>query len=265
MEKWQEYKINSSFGYQSEQHILAYLRACVSQEILVSIDYRSLKTEEEFLKSLRTHIDSRLHPKRIRQLEVMRARQKNGSSLLQTLSQQATLFYETGMDKNTSEEWLILLLIHAIDEAPTLTEIFKRQDEIKDHKDLLKIATSIDSGVTNSNRLLGRSALVRKMMTDKSNMTCWRCRQTGHGKSECKVPENRIFCKNCNTRKHNTHPGCKGPKEKNDKNPNERKEKEANAGRKKNQRGNNRGARRLRSPPPDRASRANEDDADLED
>ena len=42
------------------------------------------------------------------------------------MSQHTTLFYETGMDKNSAEEWLVLLLIHAIDEAPTLTEIFKK-------------------------------------------------------------------------------------------------------------------------------------------
>ena len=195
MDKWQEYKINSAFGYQGEENILAYLRSCVSQDILISIDYRSLKTEADFLKSLRAHIDSRLHLKRIRQLEVMRARQKQGSSLLNMLLQHTTFFYETGMDKNTVEEWLVLLLIHAIDEAPTLTEIFKKQEDIKDHKDLFKIAQSIESGVTNSNRLLDRNGAVKKIGTENSKMICWRCHQTGHRKDDCKVPENRIFCK----------------------------------------------------------------------
>ena len=52
MDKWKEYKLNSAFGSQGEESILAYLRSCVSQEILVSIDYRNLATEAEFLKSL---------------------------------------------------------------------------------------------------------------------------------------------------------------------------------------------------------------------
>ena len=77
------------------------------------------------------------------------------------LSQKTTLFYETGMDKNSLEEWLVLLLIHAIDKAPTLTEIFKQQEEIRNHKDLFKIAQSVESGVSNLSRLLGRGGTVR--------------------------------------------------------------------------------------------------------
>ena len=103
MDKWKEYKLNSVFGSQGEESVLAYLRSCVSQEILVSIDYRKIKSERDFLDKLQDYIEARLHPKRIGQLEVMHTRQKQGSSLLNMLSQQTTLFYETGMDKNSPE------------------------------------------------------------------------------------------------------------------------------------------------------------------
>ena len=47
---------------------MVYLRTCVSQEILVNIDHKSLRTEKDFLKGQRTYIDSRLHTKVIRHL-----------------------------------------------------------------------------------------------------------------------------------------------------------------------------------------------------
>ena len=112
----------------------------------MNIDHKSLKNEKDFLKALRVYIDSRLHPKVICQLEVMCNRQKQGDSILNVISQQATNFYEAGMDKNTPDEWLVLLSIPSIDEAPTLTEIFKRAEEIKTYSDINKIAQSVESG-----------------------------------------------------------------------------------------------------------------------
>ena len=44
------------------------------------------------------------------------------------------------MDKNSSEEWLILILVGTVDKAPTLQKIFERTDEFKSHHDVLNIA-----------------------------------------------------------------------------------------------------------------------------
>ena len=93
----------------------------------MSINHKKIKTEKEFLVKLRTYIDTRLHPKLIHQLEIMRTRQKNGSSFLDVLSQQVMNYFEAGMDKNTSEEWLILLLVATINEASTLQEVSREQ------------------------------------------------------------------------------------------------------------------------------------------
>ena len=46
MDRWVEFKINSVFGSQGQACILAYLRSCVSQDILVSIDHKKIKTEK---------------------------------------------------------------------------------------------------------------------------------------------------------------------------------------------------------------------------
>ena len=83
----------------------------------------------------------------------------------------------------------------------------------------------------------------------------------GHRRDECRVSENRIFCKNCNSRRHNTHPGCKGQIE-NKNNKNEKKGKENKDVDKKKQKWRN--GRKLKSPPPDRANKAESGDADLE-
>ena len=81
-------------------------------------------------------------------------------------------------------------------------------------------------------------------------------------KQDCKVPENRIYCVHCKSRKHNTYPGCPAALEK------EKGEKKGNGtkgGDKRKPKGNGRGGPKLRSPPPDKARRAEGEEADLED
>ena len=51
--------------------------------------------------------------------------------MLDTLSKQVLNFYKMKMDIKSIEEWLILILVATVDKAPTLQEIFKRMDELK--------------------------------------------------------------------------------------------------------------------------------------
>ena len=209
MDRWVEFKISSAFSSQSQACILAYLKSCVSPDILVNIDHKKIKTEKEFLEKFRKYIDTRLHPLLIHQLEIMWIHQKNGSSMLDVLSQQVTNYFEAGMDKNTSEEWLILLLVSTINEASTLQEVFKRTDKLKSFSDILRIAQSVESGVRNSNRVLGREGKISRVGTGDGEQHCYRCQQTGHIRPECKVPESQIWCQHFKMRRHNKHAGCK--------------------------------------------------------
>ena len=84
-------------------------------------------------------------------------------------------------------------------------------------------------------------------------------------RQDCKVPENKIYCAHCKTRKHNTYVECPSApkKEKGDKKGNSNNK---GNGDKKRTKGKGRGGRRLRSlPPPDKARKAEGDEADLED
>ena len=47
IEQWNEYKENSVFSRHGECSIIAYLKTCVSRDILNAIDYKTLKTEKK--------------------------------------------------------------------------------------------------------------------------------------------------------------------------------------------------------------------------
>ena len=180
----------------------------------------------------------------------MQNRQKQGDSLLNTLSQQVTNFFEAGMDKNTPNEWLVLLLISSTDEAPTWTEIFKRTEEIKDYHDIIRITRSVESGVLNSNRLLGRGATVRQTGNVGEGTKCFRCNQVGHRRADCKVASENLYCQHCNKKgKHNTNTGCKMEKKKsNEKDNGDQGKKDSKKTEEPNRKGARRGKRQWQKP-----------------
>ena len=46
VEQWNEFKDNSAFSKQGEKSIIAYLKTCVSRNILSAIDYKNRTTEK---------------------------------------------------------------------------------------------------------------------------------------------------------------------------------------------------------------------------
>ena len=132
-------------------------------------------------------------------IQNIRTCQGQGSPLLNALSQQTRGFF-----KRSKGKWNMA----PISEGPLPAEILKRQQEIKDHKDLVKIVQSIENRTTNPSRITDRGNTIRGAGTNSGREVCWRCRQSGHKKLDCKVPINKIFCAHCRTRKHNTYPGC---------------------------------------------------------
>ncbi len=70
VEQWTEFKENSAFSKQGEKSVIAYLKTCVSRDILSAIDYKNKNTETEMLDAIRVYLDTKVHPKVIRQLEI---------------------------------------------------------------------------------------------------------------------------------------------------------------------------------------------------
>ena len=52
VEQWNEFKDNSAFSKQGEKSIIAYLKTCVSRDILSAIDYKNWKTEKDMLDAI---------------------------------------------------------------------------------------------------------------------------------------------------------------------------------------------------------------------
>ena len=52
VEQWNEFKENSAFSKQGKKSIIAYLKTCVSRDILSTIDYKNRTTEKEMLDAI---------------------------------------------------------------------------------------------------------------------------------------------------------------------------------------------------------------------
>ena len=81
IEQWNEFKNNSVFSKHGEESIIAYLKSCVSRDILNAISYKTLHTEKEYLEAIKRYLDTKVHPKVIRQLEIWRAKQGENSTV----------------------------------------------------------------------------------------------------------------------------------------------------------------------------------------
>ena len=73
------------------------------------------------------------------------------------------LFYEYGMNRRMTEEWLILLCLQAATYEKLLKEIFKQIKEVKIANDVINIVQAIESLINNAIRLLGLEAYARSV------------------------------------------------------------------------------------------------------
>merc|ERR1712208_247269 len=109
-EQWKEFRDNSVFSAHGEAAVLAYLKQCVSREILIAVNYKEKNTEEELLQAIQEYLDTKVHPKIIRQLEIWRAKQSDGSSVAESMRRQVCQFYYMNLEKNKVDDWMKLLL-----------------------------------------------------------------------------------------------------------------------------------------------------------
>ena len=126
IEQWEEFKHNSVFSKHGEESIIAYLKSCVSRDILNAISYKTLSTEKEYLVAIKKYLDTKVHPKVIRQLEIWRAKQGENSTVAESMRRQINQFYDTAMDKNETDDWIKLLLYTTCQDKELLSKILAR-------------------------------------------------------------------------------------------------------------------------------------------
>ena len=215
-----EFRDNSAFSAHGEQAVLAYLKQCVSREILIAVNYKEKNMEEELLKAIQEYLDTKVHPKVIRQLEIWRARQSDGSTVAESMRRQVCAFYDSNMEGNTPEDWLKLLLYTTCTDKEILTKVLAKTRDLDTPHQIIDFVDAEECGKLNANRLLGGKNIVAKVGFGSGENTgrppkCFICQAQGHWTRECTVDKDRLWCHHCKTKKHNTNKWCPKYKKKN--------------------------------------------------
>ena len=206
IEQWEEFKNNSVFSRHGEESIIAYLKSCVSREVLNAISYKTLTTEKEYLDAIKKYLNTKVHPKEIRQLEIWRTKQGDHSTVADSMRRQVRQFFDTNMDENTPDDWIKLLLYTTCQDKELLSKILARTRTLKTPQDVIDFADAEELGKLNADRLLGGKATVARV---KGDIVCFICQKPGHVKSKCKVDKSKLFCSHCNKKGiHNTNNKC---------------------------------------------------------
>ena len=161
--QWVEYRDNLAFSNFGEKSILAYLKQCVSREILIAVNYKEKNTEEELLQAIQEYLDTKVHLKVIRQLEIWRARQSDGSTVAESMRRQVCAFYDSNMEGNTPEDWLKLLLYATCTDKEILTKILAKTCDLDTLHQIIDFVDAEECGKNNANRLLGGKNIAAKV------------------------------------------------------------------------------------------------------
>merc|ERR1711895_90481 len=162
-EQWVEYRDNSAFSNFGEQAVLAYLKQCVSREILIAVNYKEKNTEEELLQAIQEYLDTKVHPKVIRQLDIWRARQSDGSTVAESMRRQVMAFYDSNMDGNSPEDWLKLLLYATCTDKEILMKILTKTRDLDTPHQIIDYVDAEECGKNNARRLLEGKAVAARV------------------------------------------------------------------------------------------------------
>ncbi len=158
-EQWTEFKDNSAFSKLGDKSVIAYLKTCVSREILVAVNYKEKNTEKDLLDAIQEYLDTKVHPKVIRQLEIWHAKQLDGSSVAESMRRQVCQFYDTNMEENTVEDWLKLLLYTTCQDKELLAEVLAKARTLDTAQNVIDFVDAEECGKINADRLLGGKAI----------------------------------------------------------------------------------------------------------
>merc|ERR1712177_127254 len=194
-EQWEEFRDNSAFSNFGEKSVLAYLKQCVSREILIAVNYKEKNTEEELLQAIQEYLDTKVHPKVIRQLEIWHARQSEGSTVAESMRRQVCAFYDSNMEGNTPEDWLKLLLYATCTDKKILTKILAKTCDLDTLHQIIDFVDAEECGKNNANRLLGGKNIAAKVGFESGENTgrppkCFICQAQGHWTRECTADKN---------------------------------------------------------------------------
>ena len=102
------------------------------------------------LDRVKEYLNTKVHPTVIRQLEVWKAKQQPGSSLAESMRRQVQQFYDTNMDKNSTEDWIKLLLMSTGGDKEIMAKQFSKTRSIHTHMDILDLVLAEESSQENS-------------------------------------------------------------------------------------------------------------------
>ena len=174
------------------------------------MNYKEKHTEDELLQAIQEYLDTKVHPKVIRQLEIWRARQSDGSTVAESMRRQVCAFYDSNMEGNTPEDWLKLLLYATCTDKEILTKILAKTRDLDTPQQIIDFVDAEECGKNNANRLLGGKYIAAKVgfggggNTGGRTPKCFICQAYGHSKNDCTVDKDSLWCKHCKTRRHNT-------------------------------------------------------------
>ena len=159
------------------------------------------------LAAIQAYLDTKVHPRVIRQLEIWHAKQGDGSSVAESMRRQVCQFYDTNMEKNGVEDWLKLLLYTTCQDKELLSKILAKARTLKTAHDVIDFVEAEECGKLNAARLLGGKAIVAR--AQGKNVRCFACQNPGHIKSECKVEKSKLYCQHCKKKGlHDTNNRC---------------------------------------------------------
>ena len=113
------------------------------------------------MEAIPKYLHDRLHPSRIRQLEVWRTKLEVGTKYCDKLRHLVPMFYECGMGRNSTEDWLILLCLLSTTNEKLLHQIFKNIKDINTVNNMIKLIQALQALIDNSSRVLGLDVQAR--------------------------------------------------------------------------------------------------------
>ena len=126
----------------------------VEQEILLAVNCSVFETEQDLLEAILEYLYDRLYPKLINQLEVWRTKQKRGTKTCDYLLGLNQQFYESNMQDNKIDDWLVLLCFQSITDDKLLKEVMKQLKDIKKATKIINIVQIMEALDDNAKRLL---------------------------------------------------------------------------------------------------------------
>ena len=100
--QFDNYRGASGWGSGPQKTQLAYMRPCISAELITAVSFDTLTNVETALENIREYLDQTVKPLTLRRLEVLRYKPPQGQSVTQVVQNVISMFRDARMeDMNT--------------------------------------------------------------------------------------------------------------------------------------------------------------------